>query len=123
MSQEIKNRAAKIFEHYPKAYTVYFTADGSPFLSETDAKTHAKTLEDKEITPVQRQDAVSVPSTKTPTIKPVEKMNVAELKQLASDKNIEIPEGATKKEIIALIEAAQQPGNEPASEDDPGKQE
>lgn len=59
MKDELKTRAAKILAHYPKANTVHFTSDGSPFTSEQAAKAHAKGLKDTEVISVQRHETAT----------------------------------------------------------------
>jgi hypothetical protein len=49
--------------------------------------------------------------------KPVNKMNKTELSTLATELGVVIPEGATNKEIVALIEDAQANSTEAASDD------
>lgn len=44
----------EIFDKYPKLEIYYKTSDNNAFFSVTDAKNHAKDLEDKRITPVSR---------------------------------------------------------------------
>jgi hypothetical protein len=44
----------EIFEKYPKLEVYYKTSDENAFFSESDAKNHAKGLEDKRVIPVYR---------------------------------------------------------------------
>lgn len=50
----------KIFETNPNLKKAYITSDGTPFYQETDAKNHAKTLEDKTVEPVFNEKELQV---------------------------------------------------------------
>lgn len=50
-------RAAKILKANGKAESVYFTHDGSAFVNEKNAKTHAKTLPKTELVTVTKEEA------------------------------------------------------------------
>lgn len=50
----------KIFETNPNLKKAYITSDGTPFYQETDAKNHAKTLEDKTVKPVFNEKELQV---------------------------------------------------------------
>ena len=54
-SERNQERAKEIFENYPGVNAVYFTNDDTAFLTENDAKNHAKTLDEKTVTVVKRQ--------------------------------------------------------------------
>ena len=43
-----------IFNNYPTLQVYYKTTDGQAFFQESDAKNHAKTLENKKVEPVER---------------------------------------------------------------------
>lgn len=45
-----------VFEQYPNLEEYYETSDGQKFFKESAAKTHARTLEDKKVTTVKRED-------------------------------------------------------------------
>ena len=56
------SREAKIklvFASYPEAKSFHFTSDGNAFSLESDAKNHAKNLEDKEVVEITRAMAQS----------------------------------------------------------------
>ena len=42
-----RKRAREVFDGYPEINEIYFTDDDTAFLTENDAKNHAKTLEKK----------------------------------------------------------------------------
>lgn len=44
----------KIFEKYPKINVYYKTDDGNSFFLESDAKNHAKSLNNKSVQPIHR---------------------------------------------------------------------
>lgn len=48
----------KVFENNPNLKVYYKTSDGTAFYTESDAKLHAKTLDDKNVSPVFK-DAVA----------------------------------------------------------------
>ncbi|CVK17119.1 hypothetical protein Ga0061079_11621 [Apibacter mensalis] len=62
----------KIFEKYPKINVYYKTNDGNSFFSESDAKNHAKSLDNKLVQPICRE---------------FENIKVKEEKALETDKN------------------------------------
>lgn len=43
--------------------------------------------------------------------KPLDKRTVKELRDMAAEAGIEVPEGAKKADLVALLEAAQAPGD------------
>ena len=87
----------KIFEKYPKINVYYKTDDGNSFFSESDAKNHAKSLDNKLVQPIYRglentkvkedkvleNDKNSVDESK----KELENTKVKEDKVLENDKN------------------------------------
>lgn len=84
-----------IFKSYPKLTVYYKTNDGTKFFTENSAKNHAKTLDDKTVTPVYRKPAKSKSSTskstganKVTSTKTVDKDNGADttLQKVNSDK-------------------------------------
>lgn len=60
----------KVFENNPNLKVYYKTSDGTAFYNESDAKLHAKTLDDKNVIPVQKQEK-EVKAEKTSTSKKV----------------------------------------------------
>ena len=50
----------EIFKTNPDLKKAYITSDGTPFYQETDAKNHAKTLEDKTVEPVFNEKELQV---------------------------------------------------------------
>lgn len=50
----------EIFKSNPGLKKVYVTSDGTPFYQETDAKNHAKTLEDKTVEPLYNELELTV---------------------------------------------------------------
>ncbi|RTY93242.1 hypothetical protein EKM01_03845 [Flavobacterium sp. RSP46] len=50
----------KIFETNPDLKKAYITSDGTPFYQETDAKNHAKTLNDKSVEPIFNEKELQV---------------------------------------------------------------
>ena len=101
-----KERAADILAKYPNRNEVYFTSDVNAFTSEKEAKVHARTLDDKTITTITREEAVEAkPQTKEVSIKPLGKMNTEELKaEIATRDGLTVPEGSTKKQMVEAIE-------------------
>jgi hypothetical protein len=116
-------RAKAIFAQYPNLSELHFTSDGSPFNSAIAAKNHAKTLEDKEVEILSREESGAEDTGengnseggKEVKTKPLKKMNLEELTELATKLGVKVEEGATKKVIAEAIEAAQA-----ASADDAG---
>ncbi|MDR2382609.1 MAG: hypothetical protein LBD76_01845 [Prevotellaceae bacterium] len=47
-------RSLQIFKDYPGAVEIYYTSDNTAFLTESDAKNYARTLEDKNLITVRR---------------------------------------------------------------------
>lgn len=50
----------EIFKSNPQLKKVYVTSDGTPFYQETDAKNHAKTLDDKTVEPLYNELELTV---------------------------------------------------------------
>lgn len=50
----LQEKAGELFAVYPDAPGFYFTADGTAFFAENDAKNHARGLKDKEIVKIVR---------------------------------------------------------------------
>lgn len=55
MSNTLKDKVAIIFARYTETKEFHFTADAQAFSLETDAKNHAKTLEDKNVRKITRE--------------------------------------------------------------------
>lgn len=124
-SEKQTERAKKILVANPKAEAVWFTSDDSPFITEMAAKNHAKFLENKELVTVAKEEAgadapdaggkvVKLEPLEPVTKKALSKMNRAELEAECAGRTpaIEIPEGATNKDIADLITAADKAAEE-----------
>lgn len=55
MKNLTKEAVAKVFELNPDYNKLFFTADGEAFFTENYATQHAKSLEDKTVTPVDKE--------------------------------------------------------------------
>lgn len=106
--ETLKTRAADVLSKYPNKPCVFFTSDVNSFVNEGSAKAHAKGLPDKEITIITAEEAAGAApaSVGEPTAKPLNKMNVEELKaEVDKREGLTVAEKATKKEMQAAIEA------------------
>jgi hypothetical protein len=54
-NNKYRNKADELFARYPQAEEFHFTADGSAFFNENDAKNHAKILKSQTLTLVKKQ--------------------------------------------------------------------
>lgn len=86
-----------IFEQYPNLEEYFETSDGQKFFKETAAKTHARTLADKEVKKVLKKDFKEASKPKTI---PIKKVGLEELKALLEKEKSEKKPNA--KEIEAL---------------------
>ena len=93
----IMQKGKNIFEQYPNLEEYFETCDGQKFFKEAAAKTHARTLEDKEVKKVLKKDFKVVSKPKTFDIK---KAGLEELKALLEKEKSEKKPNA--KEIEAL---------------------
>ncbi len=83
-SKTIKIMSKDIFKNYPALQVYYKTADGQAFFQESDARNHAKSLENKKVEPVERP------------IEEIEDKSTKEVKEYA----------ISAKDSIALIKEA-----------------
>ncbi|ROH98406.1 hypothetical protein EGI16_21465 [Chryseobacterium sp. G0240] len=60
-----------LFKQYPDLSHYYETSDGTPFYKEETAQTYAKTLNDKRIKAVYREDIIDEEGPKTETAKEI----------------------------------------------------
>ncbi len=54
INNKIELKAKRLFASYPAVNSLHFTADGQAFFKLNDAKSHASTLSDKVVTPINR---------------------------------------------------------------------
>jgi hypothetical protein len=102
--KEISKLAEEVLKENPEVNEVYSTSDGSVFKVKNDANNHAKNLgEEPETHNRDKNPAL--------TYKPLDKMNKAELTAICHELELEIPDGATNKDMVKLIEdkRAEQP--------------
>jgi hypothetical protein len=105
---EIQKTADGVFKEHPEAKSVFITSDGHAFLSKNSADLHKNTNHSKkklEVIEVKNETFAASKTTEGVTEVKLSKMNKTLLTELAISKGIEVPEEATKAEIIALIEA------------------
>ena len=104
---EIQKIANSVFKANKDAKEVFITSDGFPFLSKNAADLHKNTNRGKkklEVIEVKNENfATSKKAAPKKEVK-LSKMNLTLLTELATSKGIEVPEKATKAEIITLIE-------------------
>ena len=94
----------------------YKTSDGFVFYTENLAKNHARSLDDREVVevPVEVNYSFKEPKPKEPGTKTkdpedvdLNDFTVDELKAMAEEMEIDIPNRVKKAELIALIEDAE----------------
>jgi len=51
---KFRKKADELFARYPHADVFHFTACGTAFFNENDAKNHAKTLKNQTVTPIEK---------------------------------------------------------------------
>jgi len=112
---EIQKTAEGVFKSHPEAKGVFITSDGHAFLSKNSADLHKNTNRGKKKLEVieVKNDSFAASKKKAPKKDapkkdaPVslKKMNLTLLTEVATSKGIEVPEKATKAQIIELIEA------------------
>ena len=98
--------------------TLFITSDGQMFKAEHFAHSHSFNLENKTKAIVTTESAskfnrllfkgsdwvyVNANESNESKDKPLEKLTVKELKALAESKGLELPKGATKKQILETI--------------------
>lgn len=93
----------KIFKEHTGLKECFETADGCVFYTENAARNHAKTLDDKTVT--HHVNEHQEKQSDTATEKPLNRMNRQELLEKASTLEVDVPEDATKPQIIELINA------------------
>ena len=101
-------RAKNLLEKNKEQNEVHFTSDGFPFFTKTQAESHASRLENRDIETITRaQAAEAKPEGGEPKVKPLNKMNKAEL--LAEvDKRpglYQTTEGLSNPKLVEAIEA------------------
>ncbi|MDR0789643.1 MAG: hypothetical protein LBO06_02470 [Bacteroidales bacterium] len=52
---DIAAKAKRLFKSFPQADILYFTSDGTAFMSECDASNHAHTLTDDKVQTIKRK--------------------------------------------------------------------
>lgn len=65
MTNERKHKMQFIFKQHPNVEEFYVTSDDQAFFNASDAKNHAKTLENKEVDTIKRRDVLKVESTES----------------------------------------------------------
>lgn len=68
--------AENLFKQYPNLEEYFETSDGQKFFKETAAKTHARTLEDKKVTAVNRADFEQKPKSANEILALVSEMDL-----------------------------------------------
>ncbi len=110
MTDKQRKAAQACFELNKNLDAVIVTSDGNCFTSKNLSDNHAKEARlDKAATVIVTRDMVEDEEvsneTAQPAAKPFKKMNKSELLNAVSELGIEVPEGATNKDIVALLEA------------------
>lgn len=104
--EELVAKAAPHFEKLKEENTLLACEDGQIFLNNATSKgqlaTHCKEL-GLEYFEIDRAEVGGKASKKEAVVTEVAKMNKAQLLAHAEEKGIAIPEGATNKEIVALL--------------------
>ena len=103
-----KERAADLFAKNTEKNEVHFTSDNYPFFNKNLAETHAKSLEDKAVETITREQAgeAANASDGNNDVKPFNKMNVAELKaEVAKREGLTVADNATKAQMVDAIQA------------------
>jgi hypothetical protein len=119
--EELVAKAVAHFEKLKEENSVLACEDGQFFLDNATSRgqlaTHCKEL-DLEFYEIDRAE-VGGKSSKKEAVIDFAKMNKAQLTAVAQEKGITIPEGATNKEIVALLTA--EPGTEKGTESAAGE--
>lgn len=100
--------AENLFKQYPNLEEYFETSDGQKFFKETAAKTHARTLEDKKVTAVNRADFEQKPKSANEILALVSEMDLETAKMyLEQEKSLEIPRATVLKALEGKINKLQ----------------